>query len=82
VLTWTDGRRLAVLRLERGLGRRLVPPSTGVVVRLDATRTARLAATSAGLRLTFGAGSFVVTVTADLPEDALLAWAASLPLGG
>jgi hypothetical protein len=53
-----------------------------VVVRLDATRTARLAATSAGLRLTFGAGSFVVTVTADLPEDALLAWAASLPLGG
>jgi hypothetical protein len=82
VLTWTDGRRLAVLRLERGLGRRLTPPSTGVAVRLDAARTARLAATSVGLRLTFGQGSFVVTVTADLPEADLLGWAAALSLGG
>lgn len=80
VLTWTDGRRLAVLRLERGLTHRIAPPTTGVLVHLDAARTARLTATSIGLRLSFGQGSFVVTVTADLPEAALLAWAASLPL--
>jgi hypothetical protein len=80
VLTWSDGHRLAVLRLERGLTHRLTAPVTGVVVHLDGARTARLTATAVGLRLTFGAGSFVVTATADLPESTLLAWAASLPL--
>lgn len=82
VLTWTDGHRLAVLRLERGLTHRVTPPTTGVLVHLDASRTARLTVTSVGLRLTFEQGSFVVTVAADLPESTLLTWAASLPLGG
>ena len=78
VLTWTDGRRLAVLRLERGLTHRIAPPTTGVLVHPEGSRTARLTATSIGLRLTFGQGSFVVTITADVPEADLLAWAASL----
>lgn len=82
VLTWTDGTRLLVLDLRRGLTHRLVPPTDGVPVRLDGTRSARLTPTSYGLHLTFGAGAFVVTVSTDLPEDALLAWAASLQLGG
>lgn len=81
VLTWTDGRRLAVLRLERGLTHEIAPPSTGVLVHLDTSRTARLTATSVGLRVTFGQGSFVVTVTADLPEDEFLPWAAALTFG-
>ncbi|HUR14493.1 MAG TPA: hypothetical protein VM097_08365 [Mycobacteriales bacterium] len=82
VLTWVNGQRLLVLRLERGLVRPLTPPTRGVVVPLDGARSARLTATSVGLRLSFGQGSFVVTVTADLPEDALLAWAGSLELAG
>jgi len=80
VLTFTAGDRLVVLRLERGLGQRLSPPSTGVPVRVGA-RTGRLDPGLLGLRLAFAAGQgLVVTVTADLPERDLLAWAASLRL--
>lgn len=82
VLTWADCcRRLVVLRLERGLTHRLAVPAEGVPVSLGGGRTARLQAVGPGIRLVFGAGHFVVTVTADLPEDDVIAWASRLQLG-
>jgi hypothetical protein len=82
VLTWADCcHRLVVLDLERGLTHRLTAPDEGVAVSLGGGRTARLQAVGAGVRLVFGAGEFVVTVTADLPEDDVLAWASALQLG-
>jgi hypothetical protein len=82
VLTWADCcRRLVVLKLERGLTHHLTAPTDGVPVSLGTGRTARLQAVGAGVRLTFGSGEFVVTVTADLPEDDVIRWAAGLQLG-
>ena len=82
VLTWADCcRRLVVLTLERGLTHRLAVPADGLPVSLGAGRSARLQVLGAGVRLVFGSGEFVVTVTADLPEDDLIRWAAGLQLG-
>ena len=82
VLTWSDCcRRLVVLDVQRGLTHRLVAPADGVPVALRDGRAARLTVVGAGVRLTFAAGSFVVTVTADLPEDDVVAWASGLSLG-
>jgi hypothetical protein len=82
VLTWADCcRRLVVLQLERGLTHRLTVPDVGVPVTLGPGRPAHLEPVGLGLRLVFGVGHFVVTITADLPEDELLAWASGLQLG-
>jgi hypothetical protein len=82
VLAWTDGARLVVLRLERGLTRLLTVPEVGVPVRLSATRTVRLQPVPTGLQVRFAAGNgLVATVTADVAESDLLAWVAGLDLG-
>jgi len=80
VLTFTSGDALVVLRLERGLGQRLTVRSVGVPVALGG-RKGWLDPGLLGLRLSFAGGQgLVVTVTADLPEAELLAWAGSFRL--
>lgn len=77
VFAWTDGKRLVVLRLERGLTRRLSVPDEGVAV-----ARGRLSPVPAGLRVRFKGGSgLVATVTANVPEDVLLAWVSALDVG-
>jgi hypothetical protein len=80
VLTFRSGDRLVVLRLERGLVRRLPVPQRGVRVRAGA-RDAWLSPGLLGLRLAFGGGNgLVADVTADLTEQELLAWAGAVEL--
>lgn len=80
VLAFRSGDRLVVLRLERGLTRRLTVPPRGVLVR-SGSRQARLDPGLLGLRLAFAGGNgLVATVTADLPEQELLSWAGMLEL--
>lgn len=84
VLTYvsTDGQRLVELRLERGLGgRTLTLPTDGVPVSLRDGRTARVEPGLVGIRASFlGGHGLLATVTADLREEALLIWAATLQL--
>lgn len=84
VLAWRSGDRLVTLRLDRGLTRRLVPPSgpsAGAAVTLPGGRAARVQAVHAGVRLTFaGEGGLVATVTGDAPEELLARWAGALVL--
>lgn len=81
VLTFRSGPRLAVLRLEQGLGFRLPPATDGVVVTVGG-RTARLQPQVNGLRLQLTPRpGRSVSVVSSLDEDALLAWGATLRLG-
>ncbi len=83
VFTYRAGTQLAVLRLEQGLGFRLPQGTGGVAVRLPGRAGARLTPQVNGLRLDFsprtGRNARIVS---SLTEDALLAWAATLELGG
>lgn len=81
VLTFVSGDRLVVLRLERGLSRPLTVPTTGVLVRLRDGRAARIDPGLLGLRAGFAGGhGLIASVTADLPEADLLAWAVTVAL--
>jgi hypothetical protein len=83
VFTYVAGERVVELRLERGLGgRTLGLPPDGIAVTLRDGRPARLTPGLLGLGVTFTAGhGLLVTVTADLREEALLLWVATLQLG-
>jgi hypothetical protein len=81
VFSWTDGSRLVLLRVERGLTAPLSVGSEGAAVRLGA-RTARVQAVGAGVRVRFaGPAGLVATVTGDVDPAALLRWAGALSLG-
>lgn len=80
VLTFVSRDRLLVLRLERGLTTRLSVPDRGVPVRLG-TGTGRLDFGLLGVKaVRLGGHGLLATVTGDLPEAELLAWAAALQL--
>ena len=81
VFSWTDGSRLVLLRVERGLTAPLSVGSEGAAVRLGA-RTARVQAVGPGVRVRFaGPAGLVATVTGDVDPAALLRWAGALSLG-
>lgn len=81
VLTYRSGTRLAVLRLEQGLGFRLPPATDGVAVTVGG-RPGRLRPQVNGLRLELTPRpDRNVSIVSALDEDALVSWAASLQLG-
>ncbi len=81
VLSWGSGDRLVVLRLERGLTVPLAVGTSGAAVTAGG-RTVRVSGVAAGVRVRFaGPQGLVATVTADVPEDELLAWIATVSLG-
>lgn len=80
VLSWTDGRRLVVLQVQRGLLAPLSVGSAGVPVALG-PRTVRVQALAIGLRVRFaGPDGLVATATANVPASDLLTWVASVRL--
>ncbi len=81
VLAWGQGDRLVLLRVERGLTRRLAVGSDGTAVRVG-SRTVRVQAVAAGVKVRFaGPQGLVATVTANVPEKDLLGWLVTLSLG-
>ncbi len=81
VFSWGQGERLVVLRIERGLTRRLMVGREGFVIRAGA-RSVLLQPVSAGVRLMFaGPQGLVATVTTNRSLAELLPWVATLSLG-
>ncbi len=81
VLSWGQGDRLVLLRVERGLTRRLTVGTDGTAVTVGG-RTVRVQAVAAGVKVRLaGPQGLVATVTADVPERDLLAWLGTLSLG-
>jgi hypothetical protein len=82
VLTFTSAERMLVLQISRDLVPGTAPSVRGAPVPLGPGRSARLEPVLAGLRLTMtGPTGLRATVTTDLPERELLAWARELQLG-
>jgi hypothetical protein len=79
VFTWTSSEHLAVLRVERDLVPGQGRTVRGAEVDLGGLGTGRLEPVLAGLRATVsGPRGLRIIATADLPEDAFLAWVRSL----
>ncbi len=81
VLSWGNGDRLVVLRLERGLTAPVTVGTAGAAVEAVG-RTLRVSGVAAGVRVRFaGPRGLVATVTGNVPEDDLIAWLATVSLG-
>ena len=81
VLSWGQGDQLVLLRVERGLTRRLAVGTDGAAVTVGG-REARVQSVAAGVKVRLaGPQGLVATVTSDVPEKDLLAWLGTLSLG-
>ena len=80
VLSWGSGDRLVILRIERGLAAPITVGTVGAAVEAVG-RTLRVSGVAAGVRVCFaGPRGLVATVTANVPEDDLIAWLATVSL--